>query len=141
MSLTTETLSKPNAPESDEARAWSDVGSALLGASMLDADAIHSAADELERASNYLIDLDLDSSLVDDIVSKLSDAASYIDDAATAINGLLRREREDWPAAASVEAAVAELDSAIVAKLEAALTENADLKARLAAFTQSDIGN
>jgi hypothetical protein len=138
MSNITEVAAKP---EAAKAHAWKGLATFLLDAALLDANAVDNAIEALRDASFYLDDLGLDTREIEDLISALTDASVTISNAEVTIQGLISRELSDWPEASSVEAAMAAVDASIVAKLEAVLSENASLKARLAAFTQSDIAH
>jgi hypothetical protein len=140
MSLTTETLSKPNA-EPAIVRIWRGIEDGLAEGTMLDADAIANAAVSLREAGESPEGLGLDASEVENLAGRLDEAETILRDVEMTIDGFLTHEPTDWPEASSVEAAMADVDNAIIARLEATLAENASLKARLALLTQSDIAH
>jgi hypothetical protein len=140
MSNITEVAAKPSA-EPAIVRIWRGIEDSLAEGTMLDADAIANAALWLREAGGSLEGLGLDAEEVEKLADRLDEAETILRDVEMTINGFLTREPADWPVASSVEAAMADVDASIVAKLEAVLSENASLKARLAAFTQSDIAH
>jgi DNA repair ATPase RecN len=140
MTLTIETTTKPNA-EPAIVRIWRGIEDNLVEGTILDADAVTSVGVALREAGESLEQLGLDAREVEDLADRLDEAETIIRDVEATINGFLTREPADWPEASSIDAAMAAIDASIVAKLEAVLSENAALKARLAAFTQSDTAN
>jgi hypothetical protein len=137
MDTITQTTTRPTA-EPAIVRIWRGIEDGLAEGTMLDADAITNAAGSLREAGESLEQLGLDAREVGDLADRLDEAETILRDVEMTINGFLTREPADWPEASSVEAAMADVDASIVAKLEAVLSENADLKARLAAFTQAN---
>ena len=137
MSNITKVASKPSAGPAI-VQIWRNIEDGLAEGTMLDADAIANAARSLRDAGGSLEQLGLDASEVEGLADRLDEAETILRDVEMTINGLLTREPADWPEASSIEAAMADVDNAIVAKLEAVLSENASLKARLALFTQAN---